>query len=129
MNNDNRLELRSYLEDTDGFGVVHHSNHIKYFERGRTEWLRQRNVSLSELQAQGYVLVVSRLDVTYLKPILVDERLTVVTTLKKTKMSMAVFNQYIVAETGEVKSQATVDVVSLDRNKKLCHIANIINGG
>ena len=32
--------IRVYYEDTDAGGVVYHTGYIRFFERGRTEWLR-----------------------------------------------------------------------------------------
>ena len=33
--------VRVYWEDTDAGGVVFYANYLKFFERARTEWLRQ----------------------------------------------------------------------------------------
>ena len=35
------IEVRIYYEDTDAQGVVFYANYLKYFERGRTEFLRE----------------------------------------------------------------------------------------
>ena len=35
-----RWPLRVYWEDTDAGGIVFYANYLKFFERGRTEWLR-----------------------------------------------------------------------------------------
>ena len=40
-----RFPIRIYYEDTDCGGVVYYANYLKYFERGRTEFLRGRGVS------------------------------------------------------------------------------------
>ena len=36
-----RHAVRVYWEDTDAGGVVFYANYLKYFERARTEWLRE----------------------------------------------------------------------------------------
>ena len=33
--------IRIYWEDTDAGGIVYYANYFKFFERTRTEWLRQ----------------------------------------------------------------------------------------
>jgi YbgC/YbaW family acyl-CoA thioester hydrolase len=33
--------LRIYYEDTDAVGVVYYANYLKFFERARTEFLRE----------------------------------------------------------------------------------------
>ena len=39
------LPVRIYYEDTDFTGVVYHANYLRYFERGRTDFLRLVGVS------------------------------------------------------------------------------------
>lgn len=34
------LPVRIYYEDTDISGIVYHANYLRYFERGRSEFLR-----------------------------------------------------------------------------------------
>ena len=36
------LPVRVYYEDTDFTGLVYHANHVRYFERGRSDFLRLR---------------------------------------------------------------------------------------
>ncbi len=38
------LRVRVYWEDTDAGGIVYHASHIRFFERGRTEWLRDLGI-------------------------------------------------------------------------------------
>lgn len=39
------LPVRIYYEDTDFTGVVYHANYLRYFERGRSDFLRLIGVS------------------------------------------------------------------------------------
>ena len=43
------LPVRVYYEDTDFTGVVYHANYLRYFERGRSDFLRLAGVSHTEL--------------------------------------------------------------------------------
>lgn len=76
------LPIRVYYEDTDCGGVVYYANYLRYFERGRTEFLRERGVSLTDCHDKGIVFVVTRAEVEYLSPgryndlLLLDTRLT-----------------------------------------------------
>ena len=76
------LPIRIYYEDTDCGGVVYYANYLRYFERGRTEFLRERGVSLTDCHDKGIVFVVTRAEVEYLSPgryndlLLLDTRLT-----------------------------------------------------
>jgi len=42
--------VRVYFEDTDVAGVVYHARYLHFFERARTELLRSRGVSMTELK-------------------------------------------------------------------------------
>lgn len=76
------LPIRVYYEDTDCGGVVYYANYLRYFERGRTEFLRERGVSLTDCHDKGIVFVVTRAEVEYLSPgryndlLLLDTQLT-----------------------------------------------------
>jgi acyl-CoA thioester hydrolase len=43
------LPVRVYYEDTDFTGVVYHASYLRFFERGRTEFLRAAGVEHSAL--------------------------------------------------------------------------------
>lgn len=79
--------LRVYYEDTDFSGFVYHASYLRFMERGRTEYLRSRGISNSSLFAEqdGLALVVSRMTLDYLRPAIMDDELTVVTTLEEAR--------------------------------------------
>ena len=52
--------VRVYFEDTDAGGVVYYANYLKFMERARTEWLRQRGFEQDRLRAEAGVLFVVR---------------------------------------------------------------------
>ncbi len=39
------FSLRVYYEDTDAGGIVYYANYLKFFERARTEWLRELGIN------------------------------------------------------------------------------------
>ncbi|MFZ4122230.1 MAG: YbgC/FadM family acyl-CoA thioesterase [Caulobacterales bacterium] len=43
------LPVRIYYEDTDFSGVVYHGNYLRYFERGRSDFMRLAGVSHTDL--------------------------------------------------------------------------------
>ena len=55
-----QLPIRIYYEDTDCGGVVYYANYLRYFERGRTEFLREKGISLTDLQDKGILFVVTK---------------------------------------------------------------------
>ena len=73
------MEVRIYYEDTDAAGVVYHANYLKYLERARTEYFRERGLLVSELASAGSVFPVVRMEVDFIAPALHDDLLSVVT--------------------------------------------------
>jgi len=79
------MAIRIYYEDTDCGGVVYYANYLRYFERGRTELLRERGVSLAGLHERGIVFAVTKAEVQYLSPcrygelVILDTRVSAVT--------------------------------------------------
>jgi hypothetical protein len=47
------LPVRVYYEDTDFTGIVYHANYLRYFERGRSDFLRLMGVSHTELREKA----------------------------------------------------------------------------
>jgi acyl-CoA thioester hydrolase len=85
--------VRVYWEDTDAGGVVYYANYLRFMERARSEWLRQRGLVQSTMAEDiGAILVVTSLQCNYLKPARLDDELAVsveLTRLGKASMQMA----------------------------------------
>jgi acyl-CoA thioester hydrolase len=73
------MEFRIYYEDTDAGGVVYHARYLAFFERGRTEFFRDRGLSVGELAERGDVFPVVRLDIDYRAPAVLDDLVRVET--------------------------------------------------
>ena len=74
--------VRVYYEDTDAGGVLYHAAVIRYMDRGRTEWLRNRGYTLAALEREYQrVFAVHSLSARYLLPGRLDDELTVRTQL------------------------------------------------
>ena len=71
--------VRVYYEDTDFTGLVYHANYLRFFERGRSDFLRLMGIRHSELLAADPPLgfAVSRITLDFLKPARIDDALLV----------------------------------------------------
>lgn len=91
---ESRTAVRVYYEDTDAGGIVYYANYLKFCERGRTEFLRDRGLSNSAIRDEhGLIFVVRDVHCNYLKPALLDDVLTIITTIEKTGRSSLVMKQ------------------------------------
>jgi acyl-CoA thioester hydrolase len=72
--------LRVYYEDSDAGGIVYHASYLRFCERARTEALRALGVPHAEMVASFKVMFVVRgIEVDYVRPARVDDRLVVAT--------------------------------------------------
>jgi len=123
------LPIRVYYEDTDAGGVVYHSNYISFFERARTEWLRQLGYELDELaQDEGVLFVVRAVTCDYLRPALFNNELFVSAEIRELGKTSIQFTQKVMRaakesdpewdkETCIVLAEGTVTVVSVSVDK------------
>lgn len=84
--------LRVAYADTDQMAVVYHANYLVWFERGRTEAMRELGVPYAALEAQGLFLPVVEARVRYLDPARYDDLLVVATTVVALGRARIVFD-------------------------------------
>jgi acyl-CoA thioester hydrolase len=89
-----RLDIRVYYEDTDAGGVMYYANYLKFFERGRTEWLRRLGVDQSILAARDkLIFVVKNVEIQYRKPARLDDLLAISSTITRVGPASISFDQ------------------------------------
>lgn len=72
-----KANVRVTYADTDRMGIVYHANYIKYFEIGRTEFLREIGYPYARLEADGIWLPVASVRCEYKSPARYDDLLVV----------------------------------------------------
>ena len=108
------LPIRVYYEDTDAGGVVFYANYLKFFERGRTEWLRTLGVNQAKLaEEQGRIFVVVGTQVRYRSPARLDNLIEIKTSLSKVGNSSCSFEQ-IAERNGEVLVESSIQICCVD---------------
>lgn len=70
------MNYRVPYADTDQMGVVYYANYLEYFERSRTEMLREAGLSYSQMEKMGYFLPVSEAYCKYSASARYDDLLT-----------------------------------------------------
>jgi len=88
------FKIRVYIEDTDAGGIVYHANHIRFMERTRTEWLRASGIDHYWHQ-KDYNFVVHKIALKYMRPIMMDDMITVTASVLSCKASSFVLQQNI----------------------------------
>ncbi len=88
--------------DTDTMGVVHHSNYIRWFETGRVEFLRQLDITLTELMNDGILFPIVEVGAKFHAPAKFDDELEIVTTAEALTRAKMKFS-YVIRRCGEEK--------------------------
>lgn len=108
------LALRVYFEDTDVAGVLYHASAIRFFDRGRSEYLHAHGTSWTELRERYQcVLAVHELQVRYLSFGHLDDQLMIRTTLTEMAQASLWFAQDLLRD-GELLAQGRVRLACVD---------------
>jgi acyl-CoA thioester hydrolase len=108
------LAVRVYYEDTDFSGAVYHANYLKFCERGRSDFLRLKNVHHYELAAQmGGGFVVRHMICDFLSPARIDDLLVIKTHIVEISGARLELAQKVERE-GAVLFQAQVKIALVD---------------
>ncbi|ODT77522.1 MAG: tol-pal system-associated acyl-CoA thioesterase [Pelagibacterium sp. SCN 64-44] len=107
-----QLSVRIYYEDTDFSGNVYHAAYLKFFERGRTEFLRDLGIHHSELMAEGLAFAVRRMNIDFAAPAHIDDLLTVTTQVVKVSGARLLLAQ-VISRGDAVLTRAEVEVAAI----------------
>lgn len=107
--------VRVYYEDTDSGGVVYYANYLKFYERARTEFLRQFEIQQDTLiEQENVIFAVRHINVDYHKPAVFNDMLNVISEVVDIKKASLVFKQSIVRDDETLLCQAECKVACLN---------------
>lgn len=117
-------QYRVIYGDTDKAGVVYHANYLRFFEMGRTEYMRSVvSRSYAELEREGIVLPVAELFIRYKAPARYDDLLTIVTSIRDIQRFSISFNYEIHrVEDARLLVKGTTKHVAIDIDGRLCPV-------
>ena len=122
-------QIRVFYEDTDAGGIVYYANYLKFFERGRTEWLRALGINQSSLLEQNIGFVVSKVEMDNIASAKLDDLLNVNTEILHLKAASLVFAQKITNQKQQLLASLIVRVACIrSREAKPCGIPKAILG-
>ena len=110
------IEFKIYVEDTDFQGVVYHANYLKYFERSRSEFLSNANISQNKLREENLAFVIKSIKINYLKAAELGNQIVVQSNVEKKSNARMVFYQRVIdkiSKTEFVNGEVEVCFVNL----------------
>ncbi|HTN70332.1 MAG TPA: thioesterase family protein [Methylomirabilota bacterium] len=87
--------------DTDQMGVVYYANYLRWFERGRSEFLRQIGLPYGKIEEQGFHFPVTEVSCRYAQSARYDELIKIETELATVGRATLLFNYRIARESDD----------------------------
>jgi acyl-CoA thioester hydrolase len=112
------ITIRVRYAETDRMGLLHHANYLVYFEQGRTELLRSAGLAYKDLEDQGYLLVLTKIEVRYRSPARYDDVLTLRTTVVRTT-AVRIDHKYELLCDGVVVAEGSSTLGCVDRDGRV----------
>ncbi len=120
-------KVKIYYEDTDAGGVVYYANYLKYLERARSEAIYSLGLTNANLQKDhDTLIIVKSCNIEYKKSAKFEDELEIISSiLSKTKTSFTMLQ--IIKKNEEIISEATVQLVTVNKEGKPIKIPKILN--
>ena len=88
-----RFNLRIYYEDTDLAGIVYYANYLKFIERARSTMVQEAGIDQLQMQQDGLVFVVKKIEADYKNSAKLNDDLRVETMLQHLTGAKIIFAQ------------------------------------
>ena len=111
----NETQLRVQYYETDQMGVVHHSNYIRYFEIGRTEFMRRIGLSYKRLENTGIAMPIVNVEVRYFSPAYYDDIICIKVSIKEAPKARATFYYEIHNEQGDLLANGSTTLAFVNK--------------
>jgi acyl-CoA thioester hydrolase len=121
------ITIRVRYAETDRMGLLHHANYLVYFEQGRTELLRSQGLSYRDMEDQGFLLVLTKVQVRYRSPARYDDLLTLRTTVLRTTL-VKIEHRYELIRDGLVLAEGETTLGCVDRQGQVQPLPAIFGG-
>jgi acyl-CoA thioester hydrolase len=108
------MDIRVRYQETDGQGRVHHTNYINYFEVARVEMLRASGKTYRDLEEEGIMLVVAKVECEYQKAAKDDDLLRIKATVEKAK-GVRIVHRYEITLDDEIVCTGRTVVAAINR--------------
>lgn len=93
-----RTTVRVLYGDTDAGGIVYNANYLRYFERGRTELMREWVCTYNDIEKMGFVLPVIECWSRFKAPAFYDDLLIIETEISELSRLKCTFSYRILRD-------------------------------
>ncbi len=116
-----KTPIQVRYQETDQMGVVYHANYLVWFEIGRTAFIEALGLSYAEMEQEGVVSPVTRVEADYKKPIRYGESVYVETWLDYYDGLRTTYAYHVLNEKGDIAVSGKTDhvIVNLENFRPL----------
>lgn len=118
INSSQTAIYRVYAEDTDFMGIVYHSNYLRFFERARTDFLREIGLPLSLLATYDCHFAIQTVQLRYLNPAKLEDILKITTKIGSISPCSLVFDQSMQKQDNTQLCQVEIKIVCVNQSLK-----------
>ena len=108
------LEFTIYVEDTDFQGFVYYANYLKFFERARSKFLDDNQISQKKLKELNHTFIVKNVNIEYLKPAELGDQIIVQSKVEKKSDARMIFYQSVINFDNKEYVKGMVEVCFID---------------
>ena len=101
--------------ETDQMGRAHHGIYVVWCELGRTSMMRERGVSYAEMERNGVLLPVTRLEVDYRAAAYYEETVRIETSVQAVRSRLVTFAYEVYGPGERLLARARTDLACIDR--------------
>lgn len=112
------MELRIIYKDTDLMGVVYYANYFTFFEKARTEYMRNLGHSYLRLEKEGLFLPVIEASAKYRGNVGYDSLIIIKTRISSISRVTARFDYQVLDDTEKIIITGHTVHAVIDANKK-----------
>ncbi len=118
------MKIKVYYEDTDASGRVYHSNYLKYFERGRTDFLYNLGFN-HKILLKKYKLyfVVKSCHIDFKQPAYFEDELLVKTKIEEISKVKIIFHQ-LLKKDNIIIVDSRITIISINISGKITKMPN-----
>ena len=110
--------IRVRYGETDQMGYVHHGNYALYFELARIELMRSIGLNYKELEANGIMMPVLKLECNFIAPAKYDDELCIETKIEEIPTGPRInFSYKITNQEGKLLTIGETELVFVDMKK------------
>jgi acyl-CoA thioester hydrolase len=128
MASDHTITIRVRYPEVDAMGYLHHSRYFQYFEMGRVELLRSLGHSYAEMERQGILFVVVKVECRYKAPARYDEELTLTTRVMR-QTHVRIDHAYELRRGSDVLAEASTTIACVGRDGQVRQIPDYLSAG